>query len=203
MIDLIHPIKIYKTKYTNDLKLLQNSILPKLTTVFEKTQLNNQDSMRNNGLCSYNVVRDMHTWIEATPFVTFLKEHLNIYWQELNYDIARNPVIHEMWANRYQQGSFIDMHNHSPITITCSFYLQKSTNSGNIVFENPLETVLKHQPINHQDLDNYGKWFQTEVAVDEGDLVMFPGYLKHKTTPNLDSTDRIIIGANVVPSASF
>ena len=199
MIELIHPIKIYKTKYTGDLELLKQTVIPKLTDVFEKTRLNNQDSMRNKGLCSYNAVRDLQSWSELTHYVSFLKEHLNIYWKELNYDPDRGPGIAEMWANCYEPGSFIDIHNHSPITITASFYLQKPTNSGNIVFEHPLETLLKHQPINHKDINAYGSWFQTEVAVEEGDLVLFPGYLKHKTTPNLDLSNRIIIGANVLP----
>lgn len=200
MIELIHPIKIYRTQYTGDLELLKNSIIPKLDAVFEKTRLNNQDSMRNDGLCSYNAVRDLHYWPELEHYIAFLKTHLDIYWKELNYDPSKPPNIVGMWANKYGPGSFIDLHNHSPITITASFYLSKPTNSGNIVFEHPSETILRHQPVAINDIASYGSWFQTEVAVNEGDLVLFPGYLKHKTTPNLDSSDRIIIGANVLPS---
>ncbi len=198
MIELIHPIKVYKTKYTGDLDTIINSIMPKLDSVFEQTKLNNQDSMRYDGLCSYNVVRDMHRWPELTPYVDFLNHHLQLYWKELNYDTSRPPSIFEMWANVYKQGSFIDAHNHSPITITVSFYLKKPAQGGNIVFEHPLETLLKHQPIDYKNIDNYGSWFDHTVEVEEGDVVMFPGWLRHKTTPNLDQSDRIIIGANIV-----
>lgn len=198
MIELIHPIKIYKTKYTGDLARLKSVVIPKLNEVFEKTKSNNQYSMRYDGLCSYNVVRNLNQWDELQPYMSFLKEHLDIYWKELGYNQRCKPNIVEMWANMYKQGSFIDAHNHSPIAITASFYLQKSCNSGNIVFEHPLETLLKHQPINYDDVDSYGTLFDKEVIVEEGDLVMFPGWLRHKTTPNLDNTDRIIIGANVI-----
>ena len=198
MIESICPIKIYKTKYSGDLDSLKSILIPKLNPVFEKTKLNNQDSMRNNGLCSYNTVRDLHTWNELSQYTTFLNQHLLTYWNELNYDMKRQPTIFEMWANVYNEGDFIDFHNHSPIAITVSFYLKKPKNSGDIVFENPLETLLKHQPIDYSNIDNYGSWFSHKVNVEEGDVVMFPGYLKHKTTPNQSNDTRIIIGANVI-----
>jgi len=199
MIELIHPIKIYKTKYTGDLAHLQQVIIPKLNEVFNQTKLNNQYSMRNNGLCSYNVVRDLFKWNDMQPYVEFLDQHLNIYWKELGYTSQRKPNIVEMWANVYEKNSFIDTHNHSPITITASFYLQKSINSGNIAFEHPLDTILKHQPISFDNIESYGSMFDKEVIVEEGDVIMFPGWLKHKTTPNLDNSDKIVIGANILP----
>ena len=91
--------------------------MPELDSVFEKTKLNNQDSMRHGGLCSYNAVRNLHTWPQLQSYVDFLKTHIDIYWKELNYDLNRQPQIFEMWANIYKHGSFIDIHNHSPIQL--------------------------------------------------------------------------------------
>lgn len=196
MIEHIFPVKIYKTQYTGKLEELKSTLIPKLDSVFEKTKLNNQGSMRG-GLCSYNAVRDLHSWPELSPYIDFLNKHLPIYWKELGY--KKEPVIAEMWANKYSQGSFIDTHNHSPITVTASFYLQKPVDSGNICFVNPLDTLLKYQPL--EDLDNrniYHKMFNYEVDVKEGDVVMFPGWLNHETQPNNSNLDRIIIGTNVV-----
>jgi len=199
MINSFFPVKIYKTEYTENLKALKKSLLPKLESVFEKTKLNNQDSMRGGGLCSYNAVRDIQHWPELKTFIDWIQPHIELYWKELGYDINRKPVIFEMWANRYDQGAFIDLHNHSPITITASFNLSKESNdSGNIVFENPLETLLKHQPIDHSNIDNYGSWFQEEIDIKEGNLIMFPGWLKHKTTKNTSKKPRIILGCNIV-----
>ena len=199
MIELIHPIKIYKTKFLGDITHLKSVVIPKLETVFKETKLNNQFSMRYDSLCSYNVIRNLHLWEELQPYVSFLNHHLEIYWKELRYNPQCRPNVIEMWANEYKYGSFIDAHNHSPIAITTSFYLKKSkSNSGNIVFEHPLETLLKHQPINFDD-DLYGTLFNKEIEVEEGDVVMFPGWLRHRTTTNLAHTDRIIIGANIMP----
>jgi uncharacterized protein (TIGR02466 family) len=198
MIELIHPIKIYKKKYTGDLDELLKNIEHKLIDIFDATTENNQKSMRNNGLCSYNAVRDLHLWPELTSYTDFLTEHVKVYWSELKFDSARSPKILDTWANIYCKDSFIDSHNHSPVAIVASFYLKKPENSGNIVFEHPLETILKHQPIDTKYVDDYHAWFDHEVNVDEGDMILFPGWLKHKTLPNNNTLPKIIIGTNIV-----
>jgi ectoine hydroxylase-related dioxygenase (phytanoyl-CoA dioxygenase family) len=66
------------------------------------------------------------------------------------------------------------------------------------VFENPLEALLKHQPIKAlQDRNTYHTLFDHEVKVEAGDLVIFPGWLRHKTQVNSSNSDRIMIGANI------
>lgn len=195
MIENIFPIKIYKTKFDGNLTDLKSIVIPRLDSVFEKTKTNNQGSMRG-GLCSYNAVRDLQHWPELKPYIDFLQEHAEIYWKELGY--KKEPKISEMWANKYSPGSFIDIHNHSPIAITVSFYLQKPANSGNICFVNPLETLLKHQPFSElDDRNNYHRMFNYNVEVNEGDVIMFPGWLQHETMPNDSEFDRIIIGTNI------
>lgn len=197
MITDIFPLKIYKTKYTGDIEALKAALLPKFESVFNATVADNQGSMRGDGLCSYNVVRDLFTWPEIKPYLDFLNQEAAIYWKELGYYETGHKIF-EMWANKYTTGSFIDVHNHAPIPITASFYLQKSKNSGNIAFENPLSTILKHQPVGFKNRSAYATLFDYEVDVEEGDLVMFPGWLNHKTLPNQDTSDRIIIGTNIV-----
>ena len=196
MIENIFPIKIYKTNFSEGLEELKSILIPKLEPIFEKTKLNNQGSMRG-GLCSYNVARDLHHWPELKQYVSFLKTHISLYWNELGY--GDTPKITETWANQYPPDSFIDTHNHSPIPITISFYLQKSKDSGNIRFTDPNEAVLKYQPFaGLASRDNYHNMFVREIEVVEGDVVMFPGWINHATSINNSTEDRIIIGTNVM-----
>lgn len=193
MINSIFPIKIYKHQIS-DVDKLFDSLTPWLDESYEKTLTNNQGSIRNNGLCSYNASRELHKNTVFSPVVDIINYHVNIYWKELNYNYV--PFIQEMWTNKYPPGSFIDLHNHAPIPLTVSLYLKKE--SGNIVFENPLETILKHQPYKQlQDRNSYHTLFDYELEVNSGDIVIFPGWLKHKTQPNTSSCDRIMIGANI------
>jgi uncharacterized protein (TIGR02466 family) len=192
----IFPVKIYKTSYTGDLESLKQSILPKLQECYERTTEFNQGSMRGDGLCSYNVMRDLQTWPEMQPLVKFINVHAELYWQALGYDANMRPGVFEMWSNIYKHDSFIDAHTHAPIHLTASFYLQMPENGGNIAFEHPNAVLMKHQPYALDGI-RYGSTFEHEVTVKTGDLVFFPGWLTHKTKPNQSLEDRIIIGSNV------
>jgi len=192
----IFPISVYKTSYGGNILSVINSIQNKLDEWLEKTKSNNQESMRNTGLCSYNIKRDMHTWPELKEIVEFIEYHSRIYWKEIGYKDSMKPGIYEMWVNRYPPGSFIDYHNHSPIHMTSTFILKAEKTSGNIIFENPLQTLLKHQPY-EVNAENFYHLFEYEVESSAGDLIIFPGYLNHKTSSNNSNTERIILGANI------
>lgn len=192
----IFPTLIHTTKYPGDITAVLQTLLPKMESWFEQTKSNNQGSMRGDGLCSYNVKRDLHTWPELKEIVDFINESASDYWKAIGYKHDMKPGVYEMWANKYSPGSFIDYHNHAPIHMTATLVLYRDEGAGNLVFENPLETLLKHQPY-EVNAENFYNLFEHEIEAVAGDLVIFPGYLKHKTRPNLSNSNRIMIGANV------
>jgi uncharacterized protein (TIGR02466 family) len=192
IIDLF-PVKIYKVKYEHDLTGLLESLSTYID--FENIKNNNQGSMRGEGVCSYVDRRDLHELPQFQKLKSFIENHAKIYWQQLGYNEYYNPKVIEMWCNIYRNESFIDLHNHAPRTLTSSFYLRKESKIGNIVFEHPLSTLLKHQPY-YIDKNNYHKLFEEEIDAEGGDLIIFPGWLNHKTLPNGDE-DRIMIGTNI------
>lgn len=192
----LFPISVYKTSFGKDVSNLIAPIQDRIDHWLNETKHNNQGSMRQSGLCSYNVKRDMHTWPELKEIVEFIEFHSHEYWKTIGYKHSMKPGVYEMWANRYPPGSFIDYHNHSPIHMTATFVLQAEKNSGNIIFENPLQTLLKHQPY-EVNAENFYHLFESGLESDVGDLIIFPGYLNHKTLPNNSKSDRIILGANV------
>ena len=71
-------------------------------------------------------------------------------------------------------------------------YLDASPEQGNIVFENPMDLIIGGQPIKMPY-----KNFTHEVEVVTGDLILFPGYLKHFTKPNLTNRPRVTFVANL------
>ena len=200
MIQNIFPIPIYKIKYSGDLGKLQQDVMPRLKEVFETSTADKQYYIQNNGISCFNTNRNLHLMPELSPYLEFLNEHINVYWKYLNY--GGKPQIVETWANRYATGSFVSFHNHSPIPIAVVFYLKKSKDSGNIVFGHPNEIILKHQPYSvlGADFDSYSypNLFDHELDVEDGDIVMFPGWVNHKTKINAASEDKIIIASNVV-----
>lgn len=197
MID-IFSIKIHKTSYPGDCSYLQQQIIPKLDFVFEETMRDNQGSMRHGGLCSYNVINTLSQYVDLLDLETFITQEAQKFWKKIGYTDSGCKIF-KSWANKYPYNSFIESHNHAPIPLTASFNLKKPENSGELVFENPLNTLLKHQPYSElSDISNYHHLFDYKIPILEGDLIIFPGYLNHKTTRNLSDTDRITLGYNFV-----
>lgn len=197
MIENIFPTKIYKVNFGSNLKILQENLDSALTNLPQQIGSHNQSSMRNGGICSYNAVRDLHKLPEFKDLVEFINCHVAEYWVSLGYTQKRKPQVLEMWANFYPNSSYIERHDHSPMPVVGSFYLKKPPESGNLCFENPQEVLLKHQPLEkiyRLERSNYDSMLDHEVEVYEGDLVLFPGYLKHYTQPNQSNQDRVIIG---------
>jgi uncharacterized protein (TIGR02466 family) len=193
----LFPIKIYHINSGFDCDWILHSLTSILEGCWKSAEENNQQHMRGNGVCTYNTARELNNTQELRKIKSFINEHAEIFWKELGYSDKQKPSVFEMWTNRYKTGSFIDMHNHSPIQLTASFYLQQPLDGGNLVFENPIASLLKHQPYDHSLIrDNPEHWEYT-VPIKTGDLVIFPGYLNHRTLPNNSTRDRIIIGANI------
>jgi uncharacterized protein (TIGR02466 family) len=189
----IFPTTIYKTSY-NEIESLQADILPGLEDIFLKAEKNNQRNIKQ-GVSSFDIISDLHTQDTYKTLVEFINCHAQVYWKTLGYSTKLNPVIRHMWANRYNSNGYIELHNHSPINIVGTFYLKKQADVANIVLEHPNHILLNHQPI------AYGptayKQFEQEINTESGDLLMFPGYLQHRTLVNTSTEDRIIIGFNI------
>ena len=193
----IFPTKIYHVSSDIDCQQMLNAVKDILASSYSNTETNNQVSMRGDGLCSYNVSRKLHHQNEFQTLIQFIEAHATTYWKDLGYMSAQRPVVFEMWTNVYKKNSFIDMHSHSPVQMTASFYLQQPAAGGNMALEHPMLQLMKHQPYDHDMIRYHSEFWEHDVAIKTGDLVLFPGYLNHRTRPNQSDQNRIIIGANL------
>jgi len=193
----IFPTKIYHVSSGFDCQSMLDTVNVLLEKSYSSAKENNQEFMRGDGLCSYNTSRDLHTQTKFKSLVKFIEEHSHIYWKDLGYSPLQQPGVFEMWTNVYKTGSFIDVHAHSPVQMIASFYLQQPDNGGNLVFEHPMMSLMKHQPYDMDLVRNHPEFWEYHVPVKTGDLILFPGYLNHKTLPNNAIQDRIMIGANI------
>jgi uncharacterized protein (TIGR02466 family) len=190
----IFATKIYKARYNKSIKDIESVLFEVVN--FDQVLKNNQGSMRGNGICSYVHKRDLQYDPRFSDVVEFITDSCKEYWKNCGFNSKYIPIIKEMWFNIYNMDSHIDLHNHSPMVTTCSFYIKKQLNNSNLVFENPLSTLLKHQPYSI-DKETYHTLFENEINAETGDIVLFPGWLNHKTLPNKSTEQRIMIGANI------
>jgi uncharacterized protein (TIGR02466 family) len=98
-----------------------------------------------------------------------------------------------MWANITPRGGYVDSHLHGNMPFTAVLYVDASPEQGNLFIENPMEMVLMNQPIGPDVQYPLGE----EIAVNSGDFVMLPGYIRHSVRPNTTDKPRLILAFNL------
>jgi uncharacterized protein (TIGR02466 family) len=97
------------------------------------------------------------------------------------------------WASIYPQGAFVDRHNHGTAHWSGVYYVEGPDNEARILFDDPKEYSLNHEP--------HGVKFRGRMQYSfqpiPGQLLLWPGYLNHSSVPNNSGSDRTIISFNI------
>ena len=142
-----------------------------------------------------NVILSVEDSIQKEFAVIVQQYILNVFqnygWKTEN----KNIRIKAMWAIINKDGDFNVLHTHPNCYLSAAYYVKAQEKCGRFQIENP-NIAKRHfypQIIGKNELN-------IEVAgidIDEGDLLIFPGYLPHKVKKNESSQDRIVISFNV------
>ena len=187
-------IKIYRDRY-DKIKDLKEQLFPKLVKTFQETEKNNNAFMRDGTLCSYHADSYLHRKFpdETKDVINFVESAAKLYWKECNYHPDLEPYVFQLWANTTPTGGWVDTHLHGNMPFTGVIYVDASSEQGNLFIDNPLDTVLMTQPIRPDAKYPMGE----ELEVSTGDLIMFPGFIKHRVKPNNTDKNRLILGFNI------
>ena len=191
MLQTLFSLPIYRTNLTNtDI----DAVLVKqyLDDQFSITK-NTVELEKNGGVSTYGNNKNLHTLDIFKKLNAVALYHANLYWKALDINDGLQPAIDECWSNRHVKGSYTDLHSHSLHPLVISFYLKAPQNSGGIVFSNPMEYGLTHMPFN----GSIEEKINTSVYVESGDMLIFPGWLRHKTEVSYTDEERIVITFNL------
>ena len=101
-----------------------------------------------------------------------------------------------VWININGYKDYNRQHIHPHSVISGAYYL--TSNNSNIVFLNPALDLMEYDWSSHAIKDynehNSATW---SIKPSQNELLLFPGWLKHKVEPNLDKEDRISISFNL------
>jgi len=194
-IDLF-PVRIYKNKIEN-INSVCKEVIPTLETMWREKD-NSHVTLGVDTVSTYRVKygNALHELPEFKIIVDQLTIMINNYWKELNFFDGLTPCITEMWANFNKANSAISSHSHAPYHMNGVLYLNKESTHGNIVFENPSSTIVSLQPLNYESKNQVQFGVEKEIEVNTGDVLIFPGWLKHYTRPTTED-GRIVIAFNV------
>jgi uncharacterized protein (TIGR02466 family) len=200
MIKEIFPIKIYEVEFPNYADIQEN-VLEDVKTFFEnREQFANHRLFRNayslEGTKDFEI-RDLHKRLKHQEVIEFIEKHLKIYWKELGYTDFYEPNIVHMWSNLTPHNGNIIHHNHSPFEIAGSFYVEADPEMGCLALVDPNENIKGRLPYYSNGESKQGRYFFDHLVEPKpGKLVLFPGWLYHKTQVNTSNKERYVLGLN-------
>lgn len=183
---------IYKTNILNDLSNLQDVE----QVIYENLNQapNNVSSLeKHGGVSTYESNNQLHTVQGMDALSKLVLFHSRMYWKILDVDERLSPRIDQCWSNKHQGGSFTLQHSHSLMPMVGTFYLRAEKNSGDLILTNPAEYSLTNIPFSK----NIEQKIETSIHINTGDLVLFPGYIRHKTGENFSNASRIVVSFNI------
>jgi uncharacterized protein (TIGR02466 family) len=98
------------------------------------------------------------------------------------------------WLNVNRENHFNKTHTHPGSDLSITYYCEVSTNSGKIVFENP----VLHQRTTMIWYEKHAMWNSEfiQLAPKKYDLIIFPSYLPHFVERNKSNKPRISLACN-------
>ena len=129
-------------------------------------------------------------------FALKLQKYIADAFQKFGWKIEnKNIRISEMWAIINKKNDFNIVHTHPNSYLSAAYYVKAPKNCGKFQVEN-LNIARRHSSpeiIKKNELNAQ----VGGLEINEGDLLIFPGYLPHKVAKNESDEDRIVISFNV------
>lgn len=141
-----------------------------------------------NALSTAGKMRSFHELSELHELCNFVEEKADLFWHAYGLSKRYQPYIKESWINVHGQGGKTEPHYHSGSVMSAAYYIQFEPGNGDIKFVNPMEYHMCHEP-REDDCD-------ITVEIEQFDLIIFPGVLKHSTEPNYIDSERYVLTFN-------
>jgi uncharacterized protein (TIGR02466 family) len=183
----LFPPEIWKYQYKFDYATLA----PKIENLFNLVEENSKLE-KGNAVSTVSLSKEMqpHTWDELSDFQQWLGEKIAFIRRDYCF-INGYSAVTDSWLNRHQRSGETIEHNHNNVTFTVAAYIKLPPNSGYIEFKDPLEYHKTQYPIIPEQS------LYKQLPCETNDVLIFPGYLRHRVQPNLTDNERIVLTFNI------
>lgn len=180
------PQILFKDHWDGDTSLIlercrQSAKLVNVNTTLEK----------GNALSTVSTLDDPHNWEECKPFVDWIMQRVDLLWHAWNFRNCKRWVT-KSWTNVHKDSGMTMEHSHGDLAIVITWYISLPPKSGFIEFRNPLEYHWAGYPVENGDK---GLW--TTAPCKTNDVLIFPGWLKHRVQPSQTDEERWVITMNI------
>ena len=115
--------------------------------------------------------------------------------------IENQFFITDSWSTRNPQNTFHAEHSHGNSIFSGVLYVDVADGDLELLFDPAFSKNFQFEySIKEYNLLNSNSW---TLGLKSGMLVIFPSWVSHRVSPNLNTTDRRIIGFNSFTSGKF
>ena len=187
---------------------MSNEIIPLFSTPIYKTSVEVPDVDAVLKTIPYEPYPDNSGYsskdtkiLNSEPFQAIkaiIDQHMSMYCFEL-LKLANCRIVHsQSWINLHKPGNYSPKHYHSNSCFSGGVYLDVPEGSGQLVFCCPhLQATYATGTV--RPLTSEGNLFNADrwaIAVQKGDLTIFPSHLMHEVDVNETDQDRYMIAFN-------
>lgn len=133
-------------------------------------------------------------WSELRDFYDHLDMMLGMVQTEWGSRPEWRRFCCENWINRHPKGAWTTEHHHQNAAFATVAYLELPPDSGFLEVRNPLENLKKGETLDGNYWGEEKHWGQVECV--SGDVLIFPGWLSHRTQKNLTDNNRYVLSSN-------
>ena len=143
-----------------------------------------------HGVTSFNSTESLNLLPDWDNVTAFIEDFSATMLRSIGCD---DVTLTKMWTTIYPQGAFMPEHVHSNSLFSGVFYAKAEPQCGEIVFHDPawVAKTMSSKDGHHSHNAKY------KVTPETGLMVIFPGWLPHRTLPNRSGEDRIMISFNL------
>ena len=178
--------------YEDKLKYSNNEFLLNVLNSFD----NKSPTRDTNWNCYVETShRNKHNSKPLVPdeFIQLLNNKLKKVSKKINDNFFNNLFVNDIWYNVYTKNMYQENHRHYISLLSGIFYFKfdKEIHSP-VIFHNN----FFHEEYFYSDFSDVNVFSYTP-NVDEGSLIIFPGYMFHEVKPQTTDIPRITIAFNI------
>lgn len=197
MILNLFSLPVYKTNVLDQVDVI--NLEDNLQTELSRSSAQVSALEKNGGVSTYETNCNLHLEEYAKSISDLVLLHAKLYWKILDVDPRLEPKIDQSWSNIHYNKSVTLEHSHSLYPMVATLYVKAEKNSGDLILINPMEYGLTHIPYG-VPIENKT---ETSIKISTGDLVLFPGWVRHKTMENLSGQPRIVMSFNIAYQGKY
>jgi len=138
---------------------------------------------RQNMPQSNPAFKDFYNWLN--PIVQHIIKN------EWGYEKSFMYVNTNSWVNVHKKGGITLEHHHGPCILVAATYLQLPEEGGYIEYKDPMEYSKGMNQ--HHNVDD---WVWKKVPAKTGDVLLFPGWIRHRTEHSRTNDERWVLTTN-------